>query len=124
MQDGSPIDERETWLRTLEAGLAVEPNQIPLMLERAMTLESCGNDEEAEAGYRQILEIDADNFPALNNLARLTYKLGRRVEAFQLYQESVARHPLNAKAHANLGFMFLRADNPALFAKVQCVSDA
>jgi glutathione synthase/RimK-type ligase-like ATP-grasp enzyme len=92
----------------------VEPNQIPLMLERAMTLESCGNDEEAETGYRRLLEIDPDNFPALNNLARLTYKLGRRVEAFQLYQESVARHPQNAKAHANLGFMFLRADNPGL----------
>jgi glutathione synthase/RimK-type ligase-like ATP-grasp enzyme len=114
MQDGSPTDDRETWLRSLEAGLAVEPDQIPILLERAMTLENCGNDEEAEAGYRYILSLDPENFPALNNLARLMYNLDRRVEAFQLYQESVARHPQNAKAHANLGFMFLRADNPSL----------
>ena len=113
MENETSSVDRENWLRALDAGLAVEPDLLPLILERAITLEALGRDEEAEASYRRVFEANPQNFPALNNLARIAYKSGRRVEAFHLYKEAVIRHPENAKAHANFGFMLLRGDDAA-----------
>lgn len=111
--DSTSSSDRESWLRVIDCALSVEPNLPTLLLERAITLESLGRNEESEASYRATYEQAPDNFVALNNLARLVYKAGRRGEAFLLYKESVARHPENPKAHANFGFMLLRCDEPA-----------
>ena len=113
MQNGMPATDRESWLRTIDEGLTVEPELLPLLLERAIALEGLGRDEEAEATYRNVFERDPQNFPALNNLARLLYKSGRRIDAFHLYKEAVARHPENDMAHANFGYMLLRGEDAA-----------
>ena len=113
MAQKSPERAYEAKLKEIDAQIRRMPGAISLRFDRATLLERLNRDDAAKAAYLEVLQRDPKHFGAINNLAMLLFKTGKRQEAFLLYAEAVERHPDNAVAHANLAFMFLKANEPA-----------
>lgn len=62
-----------------------------------------GRFEEAEAGYRKILSVNANIVSPLLNLSSIIQQSGRFVEAIELSRRIIALQPDHGGAHNNLG---------------------
>lgn len=72
-------------------------------LERARVLARAGDDEAAKQAYLEVLQRDATQFDALNEVAALAYASGHRSAARTAYKQAVMCHPSNPVARVNLG---------------------
>ena len=112
------------WVYALQAGLGLIPaesgsKQARDAAQRALGLDSklveahtamvyilTGYDWDwaaADAEVQQLLALDSGNADALYSAGLLARTLGRFDEAISLYQQAIARDPLNARLHNNLG---------------------
>lgn len=69
----------------------------------ALDLELAGRDEDAEAAYMKVLELDPDMADARINLGRLLHGAGQLPQAEALYRHALEQEPGNALAAFNLG---------------------
>ena len=88
---------REAALKGLEARLAADPNAVALRFERARLCGELGRPGDAQAGFEDVLVHDPMHFDALNDLATLLYKTGKRRDARAAYVQLIARHPANRR---------------------------
>ena len=72
-------------------------------MDYAAQLHRAGRAAEAEGVYRQILNVDPRNSPALQMLARLYYETCRHAEAAETLRRVTAVEPNNADVLSNLG---------------------
>ena len=96
-------------MRDVEARLALEPDSIALLFERACLLNEMGRTEEAKQAYLGVLTRCPAHVGALNNLGTLLYFTGYRTAARSAYTEAIRQHPDQPMAHVNLGNLFLEA---------------
>src|SRR5262249_54816497 len=79
-------------LRRLGGALRKSPKSPQLLLHLASVHELRGDYTQAQAGYRRVLEVDAGNVVALNNLAWLLARTaGDGKEALDLIERAIAR---------------------------------
>ena len=118
------------WVYALQAGLGVIPaeagaKQARDAAQRALALDSTlteahtamvyiltGYDWDwagAEAEVQQLLALDSGNADALYSAGILNRSLGRFDEAISLYQQAIARDPLNPSLQNNLGLALYHA---------------
>lgn len=77
-------------------------------IETAFNHHREGRPDEAETGYRQVLEDDPNNFDALKHLGELSAQLGRHDQAIELFSRAITINPSFAPVHNNLGTMLKR----------------
>jgi predicted TPR repeat methyltransferase len=89
-----------------------EPSEAPtreLTVEEAVSiailLQQNEQFAEAEAVYREILDVDPDNHRAQHYAGVLAHQLGRHDEAVALIERSLALEPEQADWHSNLGIV-------------------
>ena len=85
------------------------PDDIAKMLQEAFGLHQQGRLEQAEARYRQILDRDVANFPALQLLGALRGQQGRHAEALRLIEAALKLRPGDMGAHSNYGLALAAA---------------
>jgi predicted O-linked N-acetylglucosamine transferase (SPINDLY family) len=78
---------------------------LPTILENAMAQQRAGNLAQAEALYRQILDLQPQHPDALHLLGLAAHQQGRRDEAIALIDKAIAIAP-TAAMYANLGHVF------------------
>jgi protein O-GlcNAc transferase len=69
----------------------------------ALQQHQAGRLEQAEALYREVLELDPQNVDALHFLGVIAYQQGRHGQAEELISRSLLRNSANAPAYSNLG---------------------
>src|SRR5579864_150435 len=69
----------------------------------ALQQHQAGRLEQAEALYREVLELDPQNVDALHFLGVIAYQQGRHGQAEELISRSLLRNSSNASAYSNLG---------------------
>ncbi|HBO43403.1 MAG TPA: hypothetical protein DD670_05630, partial [Planctomycetaceae bacterium] len=79
----------------LEAALALEPENIPLLLAAARARQREGFGEEARVLLARIMELDPTNPASYLGLARLAVSQDRPEEALELCQAGLAKLPAN-----------------------------
>ncbi len=84
-------------------GGQLDPRGLPAMLEMALQFENNDEIEDAELGYRQILEVAPDNALALFRVGRQMAKNGAYAEARKLLSRSVEVEPEGDNAWFWLG---------------------
>jgi protein O-GlcNAc transferase len=75
------------------------------ILNQAVRLHQGGNLAQAEALYRQILQADPRNAPALHLLGSLAHQTGHHDAAVALIGQAIAINPLASIFHFNLGLV-------------------
>jgi predicted TPR repeat methyltransferase len=78
-------------------------------LEVTVSAHQLGRLEEAEAGYRAILQQFPDQADALNFLGVVAHQRGRTREGIAHIERSIVMHPDHATAHMNLGTLLAAA---------------
>lgn len=78
------------------------------LLERATALHKAGRFAEAEKLYRQLLDVDPDDFDAVHRLGILKLHAGALQEAQTLLEQAVTLAPDSAPAQSNLGTTLLK----------------
>ena len=73
------------------------------ILTQALEHHQSGRPREAEALYRQILEVDPEHSEALHLLGVLSLQAGNGNKAVQFIEHSLELNPSNADALNNLG---------------------
>jgi tetratricopeptide (TPR) repeat protein/glycosyltransferase involved in cell wall biosynthesis len=76
---------------------------VPDLLTTALQHHRSGRTTEAEQGYRQILQQQADAIDALNLLGALVYQQGRFAEAVTYFEQVLRLQPNNADALNSMG---------------------
>ena len=71
----------------------IETRTIPEVLERATALHQAGKIADAERGYRQVLEIDAENVDAVHRLGQLLAGRGDHGAAIRLFKTLAGLRP-------------------------------
>jgi tetratricopeptide (TPR) repeat protein len=92
----------------MAAAPEAQPATIDDALHRALADQQAGRRQEAEAAYRQILEVAPRHADALVNLGRVLRELDRPAEAEASLRKALEVRPNSADAHLALG-MTLRA---------------
>ena len=77
------------------------------LYNQGVVLRDQGRLEEAEAAFRQALELEPRHVFALNNLGIVLQRLGRPIEAEAALRQAVTVKPGHARAHVNLGNVLL-----------------
>jgi tetratricopeptide (TPR) repeat protein len=90
-----------------------EKNRLPspdvrAQLMRALDLDTEGKSEEADALYRAVLEVDPQNFAALNRRAVLCTERGELPEALRLIQAAVQARPTVGQLVSDMGVILER----------------
>jgi predicted O-linked N-acetylglucosamine transferase (SPINDLY family) len=80
------------------------------LLERAKALHSAARLSEAEAAYRDLLDLEPSNFDANHNLGILALQTGRTELAIDRLRQAVASNRHHVHANANLGTAHLLAN--------------
>jgi len=75
-------------------------------IELAIKYYQSGNLQQAENICREILEVQPDNFYALNTLGVIYLKLGNNESAINYFKKALQSSPANADAYYNLGNAF------------------
>lgn len=78
-------------------------------LEDAIADLQAGNFDRAERGFRNVLDREPLNAPALINLAIVKRHLGQLDEAVALFEQAVQVDPGNFRVFANLGVTLQQA---------------
>jgi tetratricopeptide (TPR) repeat protein len=104
--------------------LDIEPANQAGMLGRGMALDRAGNSREAERLYRAVLQANAENWVAQNNLAFLLAEQRRGLEeAERLARSAVARAPNQAEPLSTLGWVMRgRGDLPQAAQNLEAAS--
>lgn len=104
-----PAAELDTFAR----GLAAFPDDVPLLYARALMWERRDDIPRAEADFRRILAIDADDVGALNALGyTLADRTDRYREALELISRALAAQPDNAAIIDSHGWVLYRLGKP------------
>jgi tetratricopeptide (TPR) repeat protein len=82
-----------------------DPLTISRLMEAATAHHGAGRLKEAEAIYRQVLEIQPGNAEALHRLGLIAGQFGRLEDAEVLIRQTIAAAPGNATFHCNLGIV-------------------
>ena len=92
--------DARTALELLEQASQLNP-LLPhaLMLEAQVALEQ-GDADHAERAVRRVLKIDNEFLPALQFLAELLARTGKRTEAIEIYRRMLELQPGNSNSHA------------------------
>jgi tetratricopeptide (TPR) repeat protein len=104
-QAGSPRDH-EDWLAIIDEGLRKNPDTLPLLLDRAVTLSALGRIDEAEETLEVLLQYDPQDYRGLTQRGQMLAKRKKFDEALKVYQELLRLHPEDAVAHTHVGFLF------------------
>lgn len=80
------------------------PQQLDHMLRQAVALQHNGAFAEAEALYREILELKPRHFDALQLLGSLALQAGRLQEGIELLGKALAINAKQAPLHSNLAY--------------------
>lgn len=83
------------------------------LFQRAVAAHQAGALDDAEQGYRQLLDAIPDHPASLTNLGSLAARRGDTGEAERLYRASLAARPDQLDAHFNLGNLYRRLGRPA-----------
>jgi tetratricopeptide (TPR) repeat protein len=94
----------------LLAMIQTDPKNIPALLDLASLEESSGNHPGAAVRYRAVLDLDASNLFALNNLA-YAVALTDPDEASKLAVRAAELAPDNATVQDTLGWVYYRKRN-------------
>ena len=110
-----PLEEGKRLAReAIERALAVDPENAPAHGGLAWYEMLFTGDLAAAARHvSRALELDPQNASLLGSAASLAFRLGRHDQAIALYQASLARDPVSAAGHSNLGSAYLNARRPA-----------
>jgi Tfp pilus assembly protein PilF len=84
------------------------PLDVRAQLMRALELDTAGKSAEAEALYRAVLEVDPQNFAALNRRAILCAERGELPEALRLIQAAVRARPTVGEIVSDMGVILER----------------
>jgi len=84
------------------------------LFEEGLAHHQGGRATEAEAVYRQVLEIDPSHKQAWSNLGSLFSRSGRLEEAVEAYRRALAIDPGFSECWFNLGNAYRRGGQPAL----------
>lgn len=77
------------------------------LVERGKTLHRQGRQDEAEALYRQALEVDSENADALHMLGVIANQRGEYKQAASLIGKAIQRKPGAEHFHSNLGLALM-----------------
>jgi tetratricopeptide (TPR) repeat protein len=92
--------------------ISLSPHDAPAHSMKGYCLEKTGNIEEAIRAYTAVLELDRDNFNALNSLACLLVLCGDKSDrALRYAQRAFASDNRNAAYCDTLGYVHLRLGN-------------
>jgi Flp pilus assembly protein TadD len=94
-------------VRSLQQGLAIQPDFAALHYNLALLLQNLGKLEDAALAYRRTLDLDPGHSAAYNNLGRVCADLGRMEEAEQHYRRAIELAPVNLVARNNLAMVLL-----------------
>lgn len=83
---------------------------------RGLLLEHSGRVPEAEAAYRQALQLDPNAVPSATNLALILAGSGRPREAYDLLTEQLNHYPQAEGALRNRALIAMQLGKPRLFA--------
>jgi protein O-GlcNAc transferase len=97
--------------RAIDAALALEPSHTAALSNRAHLLQLAGNEVEAEALLRRLLETGEPH--VVWSLAGLILKRGAVTEAVQLLRHALEAHPGEERLWNNLGMAWLEAGEPS-----------
>jgi tetratricopeptide (TPR) repeat protein len=81
---------------------AKSAGKIPQMITNAIKLQNQGDLVGAEAIYQQVLQIDPQNFDALNMLGMIAGNVGMNEVAIELINAAIAVNPNIGSAYGNL----------------------
>ncbi len=84
-------------------GRALSSKKVVKMISDAVKLQNSGDLGGAEALYQQVLQIDPQNFDALNMLGVIATKLGMNDVAVELTTAAIQVNPLVSSAYVNRG---------------------
>ena len=82
---------------------ATSSKKIIKMVGEAVNLQNSGDLEGAEALYQQVLQLDPQNFDALNMLGVIATTLGMNDVAIELTSAAIQVNPIVSSAYANRG---------------------
>jgi predicted O-linked N-acetylglucosamine transferase (SPINDLY family) len=82
--------------------------QPEALLLQAQALHDAGRLSEAASAYRSVLDLDAENWTALNALASIAVQTGGLEEAIQRFGKLIERRPDYAQAHYKRGNAYNR----------------
>lgn len=83
-------------------GGRLDPRSLPFALRRSIVHHRAGRVAEAEAGYRQVLDVAPGNAEALYALGQVAASRGDHDEAIRLFETLLAGHPDIVKAWSRL----------------------
>lgn len=89
----------------------------PMYCNRGLTLEACGQLDEAVDSYRHALALEPGYAEAHNNLGNALQKQGKQEDALKRYQRAIALKPDYADAHYNLAYLFQQQNQLAAAAE-------
>ena len=84
------------------------PPDVRAQLMRALDLDTAGRSAEADALYRAVLEVDPQNFAALNRRAVLCAERGELPEALRLIEAAVRAKPTVGQLVSDMGVILER----------------
>lgn len=94
----------------LSGGLKRFPDDSSLLFQQAATMEQMGRSEEAEKGFRHLLELEPDHAQALNYLGYMLAESGQRIdEAIALVGRALRVEPRNGAYLDSMGWALFRA---------------
>ncbi len=98
----------ETALTAAEEGIAANPDDQQLKLQKGFALIRLRRLDEAEEYYRQLIDLLPDEPEPMNNLG-VVYQLQRRYpEAIRQLNSTIERFPDFVRAYENLGDTYVR----------------
>ena len=90
----------------LERAVALNPNQVDLHVNLADALHRFDRPDEAAAGYRRALELDAACSAAHNGLGIILFNRGHLAQARTYFERAISFKPDFAQALNNLGITY------------------
>jgi aromatic-L-amino-acid decarboxylase len=100
-------------LEAVERRLELTPDSTDLLFQSACLLDHTGQPGLASERYRRLLERDAGNMGALNNLGNLLLAAGKQAEALPFYLRAVEAEPGHVASRANLGNLLIKQGRTA-----------
>jgi tetratricopeptide (TPR) repeat protein len=111
---GADVFRDQAWRRRREgpAGRAVEvPGDTTIGFELSAVLDKQKKFADAEAVFRQVLNKEPDNAPALNYIGYMLAERGERLnESVDLLKKALALEPDNGSYLDSLGWAYYKAD--------------
>src|SRR6185503_12050958 len=95
--------------KLFQNALAVTTDNYLAHMNLGQFVAESGQDDEADAHYRETLRIRPQYVPALVNVGNRLAREGRFADAAEHYRRAIARDPSVVQAHNGLGFVLDRS---------------